>query len=482
MAFPIKRSDIDWRDYWRLLVRRRWFFVVPAASIFLVIFLWSLTLPRVYRADTLIRVEEEKMINPLIKDLAVSTSVRSRLDTLREEILSWPRIVELVTKLDMAKKIRSKLAFENLVEDIRRRIEVKMKGEELITISFEDRHPAVAQKVVQTITDVFIEANLMSQTEESRVAIDFVTRQLGVYEGKLEHSEKLKTLYEIHVRLEELERDRTIIVEQMSGQRKVVVAEVMTQANPVMVHLRERLAGLEMELTDALVDSTEAHPRVIMLRRDIAETKARLSQESESIVASEKSTTNPIYQALEERLKSMEVEILALHAKEKELKEVIGIDTGEKIAQHDLATAERNNRVNEQIYAMLLNKLETAHITERLEASKQGTRFEIIEPPRLPLKPIKPERLKIIFMGLLLALGCGAGCVVLAETFDHTVRTAEEARAMLKLSFLGAIPKIVTDEDRTQARLKREEELRRIISAIPFIGRRLQMLEKFIHV
>ena len=56
----------------------------------------------------------------------------------------------------------------------------------------------------------------------------------------------------------------------------------------------------------------------------------------------------------------------------------------------------RDMRVNENIYNMLLQKLETAKITQRLEASKEGTRYTVIDPPRLPLTPSKPKKLMVI--------------------------------------------------------------------------------------
>jgi len=477
MAFPIKKASFQWQDYLRILIRRRWYFTVPAVVVFVAICIWSLFLPRVYKAHTLIHVEEEKIINPLISDLAVSASVSSRLDTLREEILSWPRLVELVTKLDMAQDVRSKIGFEKLILNIRKRIEVNMRGNNLIKIAYEDPDPYLAQRVVQTISDVFIEANLMSQTQESQVAIDFIRKQLSVYEQKLEGSEKIHGLFEIRAQLEELERDRRVIEEQMAGQRKVIISEVTTQANPVSAQLRQRLASLELELTTVLADSTEAHPRVIMLRREIDETRTRLQQETESIVASEKSSSNPIYQALDEKLKDVEVTIQTLKDKEASLlpEEVIteSADFEPAISQHDLATAARNTRVNEQIYAMLLNKLETAHITERLEVSKQGTRFHILEPARLPLRPIKPNLAQILLFGLFAALACGAAGVVVIEMFDHSVHNQEEAKLAININFLGAIPKIVTDSDRNETVKKRQDVLKQLLSPLAGIKKRI---------
>lgn len=75
---------------------------------------------------------------------------------MREEILSWPRVVQLVEELGLNKNKTTPLQFEKLIADIRMRISVSMKGVDMITISYHDRNPAITQKVVNTISDIFI--------------------------------------------------------------------------------------------------------------------------------------------------------------------------------------------------------------------------------------------------------------------------------------------------------------------------------------
>ena len=135
--------------------------------------------------ETKILVEEGKMLNPLLKNLAISTTVSERLHLLREEILSWPRVVQLVEELGLNKNKTSPLQFEKLIADVRTRISVSMRGDDMITISYYDRDPAVTQKVVNTISDIFIRKNLASQSEESNTAIDFIKDQLEIYKKKL---------------------------------------------------------------------------------------------------------------------------------------------------------------------------------------------------------------------------------------------------------------------------------------------------------
>jgi len=96
---------------------------------------------------------------------------------------------------------------------------------------------------------------------------------------------------------------------------------------------------------------------------------------------------------------------------------------------------------------MLLQKLETAKMTQRLEASREGTRYTIIDPPRLPLYPIKPNKPLVIFMGLLLGAAAGVGMAFAREFLDQSVLDIEDAKLTMDLPILGAISRITTQEE-----------------------------------
>jgi len=94
-----------------------------------------------------------------------------------------------------------------------------------------------------------------------------------------------------------------------------------------------------------------------------------------------------------------------------------------------------------------LERLETAKITQRLEASKEGTKYTVLDPARLPLKPAKPNKLAVLFMGMFVGLCVGTGLVFLMDMLDNSFLGIDEARAYLELPLLGAVSKIVTQAD-----------------------------------
>ena len=119
---------------------------------------------------------------------------------------------------------------------------------------------------------------------------------------------------------------------------------------------------------------------------------------------------------------------------------VLLMDKVEASNAHDMG-------VDESIYNMLLQRLETAKITQRLEASREGTRYTILDPPRLPLEPTEPNKPLVIFMGLFLGAASGVGLVFSREFMDQSILDVEVAKRAFTLPVLGAISRITTQEE-----------------------------------
>ena len=111
-----------------------------------------------------------------------------------------------------------------------------------------------------------------------------------------------------------------------------------------------------------------------------------------------------------------------------------------------MAKLQRDYAVNESIYQRLLQRLETAKISQTLEESDSGTKFRVLEPPRLPLIPVKPNKPLFVFGGLIVGLGLGVVLVYLLELSDNTIRSVDEARGFLDFPVIGSIGTIRPEE------------------------------------
>ena len=264
--------QVGWQDYLAIVLRRRWFFLVPAVTIVAGALISSLFLPRIYRAETVMLIEEEGVMNPLIQGLAVSTPVEYRLRTLREELLGWTSLSRLVNEMSMDKRAKSPLAFEQLIRGLQDQIKVKMRGSNLIAISYEHEDPKLAQTLVNTITHIYMDRNVESQTKEAGTAINFIESEMAVYKKKLEDSETALRDFK----------------------------ELYAMQMPVANQINDQVVEMEVGLAKMLVENTEAHPTVIQYRRQITELKKKRNDELKRVIvqALSKGSDPTIYQDL----------------------------------------------------------------------------------------------------------------------------------------------------------------------------------------
>ena len=387
-------------SYLKVFFRRKELFVIPVFLGLIGGVCAGILLPKKYRSTTIILVEEGKTDNPLFDKIAVSSTVLQRLTAIRESMLGWTNLVQLVKRLNLDKDIKSISDFERLILGIRSNIAIRLRGTNIIDLGYVGDNPEETQAVVKTITDIFIEKNVAQQNEETSDAITFIESMLKVYRGKIKSSE---------------------------------------------------IAQLEDQLNALLVDSTEQHPRVKELREQIAQKKHELEEENLPYTEGDiikSAGSNPIIDEIKHSLDVIEAQNKSSNSvadPQKDVVKVMLMDKLDKVMARDVA-------VNTQIYNVLLERLETAKITQRLQSSKEGTKYTILDPPRIPLKPFKPNRLLVAIVGLFLGGLLGTGLVVAAEFLDKSFIDVEEAKEYLGVPLLGAISKINTVDSVRQDR------------------------------
>jgi polysaccharide chain length determinant protein (PEP-CTERM system associated) len=152
---------------------------------------------------------------------------------------------------------------------------------------------------------------------------------------------------------------------------------------------------------------------------------------------------NPVYQNLRLALSQADADLAALRgqiqAQQTSINELRGRVNAIPEVEAELARLNRDYEVNKRNYDTLVQRLESARISESAEQSADNVKFRVIEPPTKPFKPSGPERMALNAVVLLAALGLGGGLAVLLAQLHPTFTTRDLLHRVTGVPVIGAI-------------------------------------------
>lgn len=205
------------------------------------------------------------------------------------------------------------------------------------------------------------------------------------------------------------------------------------------------------EVNDLLAEQRKKygnkHPDVVKLERQAqslrAEIKGGKSGGGSNLAPK---PDNPNYIMVQGQLRTLDSQVDAINREREALKaalkhyeeRVLKIPENER----EYLTLRRDYDNAQSKYRDVRAKQLEAQLAEALETERKGERFSLIEPPQLPLDPIRPNRIAIIFIGLVFAGAAGVGNVFLAEALDESIHGAKSLRAITGQAPLVVVPVI----------------------------------------
>jgi polysaccharide chain length determinant protein (PEP-CTERM system associated) len=479
-------NNFQWslRDYLQVFLHRKWLFIVPVVASVVVSAVVARVLPRVYRSFAEILVEEKRISNPLIEHIAVSRSIGDKMHVVRAKILSQSYLERLIKdmRLDVEYDNRGAMAFA--IGELRRQIKLQVPGGQMIRVVCEREDPKEAKEIVDYLVDYLIEENLRLQDWEVQSALKYIDAQLDIYNKKLESSEifihgfselmgatlgpspydniqMLRTLpgvmnvdaqklIKFESDLIEIGIEKRITKEKLEELRRRLTAdegEYVIHANketdPILNDLINDLYSKQAKLDALLIDSTEDHPGVIKLRQEIELLSAQVEGQKKKRVEMRDYELSPMLREIEADIAESETDLRQLELKEEEFgrwvtayRKKLQSLPEERLRKLKLI---RDYTVDMNIYSLLKQKRETALLTQRLDIDEKGTRFQLLDPPQMPLGPIRPNVAIIMLLGIVMGVCMGGGLIFASEFADHSFRDITEARRYLDMPILGSI-------------------------------------------
>jgi uncharacterized protein involved in exopolysaccharide biosynthesis len=223
--------------------------------------------------------------------------------------------------------------------------------------------------------------------------------------------------------------------------------------------LQEQLQQ-ERDRLSALMDRySDDHPDIKRSEATISSLEAQLAETDPQDSAFVGVADNPAYVLVNTQLQATDLEVDSLTRKRRELQAVIA-EHEELIRKAPLVEMQYGALLREYENAKkkhedLQARLRAVEVSSGVEQEFTGRRFTVIEPPVLPIDPEARNRLTFLFLGFLLAVAVGAGCVVIAEFLDDSIRSSRDMVQILGAAPLAVIPYLDNEVDQRNAIIRR---------------------------
>ncbi|MEQ1527904.1 MAG: Wzz/FepE/Etk N-terminal domain-containing protein [Methylococcales bacterium] len=533
----------DIKDYLNIIRRRIKFLLIPFLVITVLSILLAVLLPPVYRSSATILIEEQEIPSELVKS-TVTTFADQRIQMISQRIMTRSNLADIISKFNLYAADNKSKTQEQIQGKMRKSITVEPISADVIdprngqptkatiafTLAFEYESPAIAQKVANELTTLFLNENIKNRTQSAESTTLFLSEEARRLKEKVQQIQiKLATFKENNFnQLPEISRmnqqeltslNNELISldsqERSLQERKFYLEGQLAQIDPNsmatgadglrVLDMKDRLKLLESQYPAAQATYSATHPDVLKMKREIESLKKEIGGGSDlndinaelvrkkseladlkqqysdkhpdvlklqkqieklqssmvSIKQSDKARNNleadnPAYITLKSQLQSVNSEFTSLAYTRDQVKKKIEV-LRDSLRQAPLVEKDYSDLIQELDntnlrYREVSAREMEAQISQQLEVERKGERFSLIDPALEPEKPVSPNRMAILFLGIVFAFAVSFGSIALAEMMDSAIYSEKTVMAILGQAPLSIIPYLESKEESDQRR------------------------------
>ncbi len=418
----------------------------------------SYALPKKYAATSTVSVEQN-VISDLIKGIAITPSVESKLRILEVSLLSRDMLLGVADELDMDLKARTPAEQERLLESMRAKVDIRYNEKKgLFFISYTDSNPALARDFVNTITRRYIEESTASKRKESFEATSFLGDQIQMYQKRIDQAQLVIDAYKAEKGMylglnEQLLREQIKDQEQrlenlrVQKNERLAKLQLLEKRSP----LRDELEKRELELQNLMAGYTEKHPAVIRTKESVKNLRASVEAEEADPGGNRVDKTDLEYQKLTVELQSLDqVEATTREDLQKnihDLQELPAIRT-------ELAALEQSKKRETLIYEQLVARFGQSEVSKQMELQDKSVVFRVIEAAVLPTQYIFPLRHLIILGSIFAGFALAVGGLAAHDLLRSKIRSSADLRGC-DCEVLAKLPRLYPPESFRRRRRRR---------------------------
>jgi len=417
-------------DIIEILLRRRWYIIIPFCLSMIVGICLVLFLPKLYQAETLVLLQAERVATNYVQPI-INTNINTRIDTISQQILSRSNLEKIINEFKLLSGLKSEnMLLEDTIEILRERITVDIKrsadyrrGIESFRISFKGQEPEKVMKVTDALAKHFINENLKMREKQTTTTTQIIDKELSAIKKRLKESEQfLKDFREKYAgglpdqlesnlnKIDRLSGQLTSKQERLQYQKdRLNAVEIPEEGGEPETYDTLSLPQLVAQLKQLKNRYTDQHPDIIRLEKRIAglENEAQTSQ------------GNTRDMNIKREIKSLKTEITDLMEQISFYEDLIS-NTPKR--EQELTALINNFDSMRDTYNSFLTRKREAGFAATMEEKQQMEQFRILDFADLPKKPIEPDMVKLFLIVIAASLGIGGGLTFLLEYLDTSIR------------------------------------------------------------
>lgn len=319
-------------------------------------------------------------------------------------------------------------------------------GTSLVTIRYRHTNPAMAQKIANTLADIFATNNMERLESRTSKAGLSLSQEIAKYQEKIKKETDAQFAFARDHDLPlgpssgpnvEQERSKTYSAQLLAAENEKRNYQAEYEAaknapdpfsNPTVQkderinRLRDRITELKDKRTALLAKYTPEWP-------DVKQVEAQIKQLEEELA-----------KAPTEALASMKARADAAAAHQRSLEQAYskahGITTEQTRNIIRLTAMTQELTTDQQYLNTLLQKYRELSAT----SGEGGTNVSISNYARLPRSPVGPARMSNIMIAFVLSLVAGIGLAFLLDFLDDTIKSVDDVDRYIHLPALALIP------------------------------------------
>jgi polysaccharide chain length determinant protein (PEP-CTERM system associated) len=464
-------------DYVRAIWLKKRYIIICSWLICPIGFIYTLSLPDVYKSEAQVFVDTRSMLQPILAGLTIRTNPEQEIQMMAKTLKSRENIETIAREADLDITVTTDEEYNQLISKLTSQINLVSTGRENIyTIRYQHERPEMARTVVQETLDLFVEGSLGNNRRDTDSANRFLEEQIAEYENRLAEAEQRladfqrqyndilplqgtfyskvqnfqSQLEKTQLEMKELAQQKAALERQSQGRGVTSDSLGVTKGqeeNIIRTRFDDRILGLESNLDQLKLRFTDKHPDVIETKALLDNLKAAREKEISAFLSADpESGDSPVSNLdrtlkievgkIEGRLASLAVREADFIAKIEELQSKI--DLVPQI-EAEATSLNRDYGITKSNYEQLLRRRESAEISRRADVSSEDLQFRIIKPPLVPNRPSGPTRL-IFYTGfLILGFGVGIGISFLISLLNPILVRGQQLSEMTGFPIWGVV-------------------------------------------